>query len=210
MHVWTYGKTKIFEWLEQKAVKKQFYSNERFKKLDQALLANYRHISPYLISKKYLVKHRAKEVHVYGETPLTTLEKIASECKISENDVILEMGSGRGRSSLFFAEYLGAKVIAYEMIPEFVDWMVPSPKIEMRKEDMFKADFSKATVIYLYGTMLSDEEIELLCQRFPKCVKIITVSYPLNAYSGLYETKHIFSGRFAWGQTEVYLNERTR
>ena len=210
MYVLTYGKTKIYEWLEQKAVKKQFYSNERFKKLDQILLSNYRYKSPYYISKQYLKEKGAGQVHVYGETPLTTMEKIVREFGIKKTDTILEMGAGRGRTSLFLGEFVGAKVIAYELIPEFVKKMVPSPNVEMHTGDMFTADFSKVDGIYLYGTMLDDEEILALCEAFPKGVKIITVSYPLKEYSELYQTKNVFMGRFPWGQTEVFLNERTR
>ncbi len=197
-----YLKVKIYEWLEQRKVEKLFYHNQRFKERDRALLAAYRTKNPYRISKEFL------KVHSYGETPLTTMARIVDECGLSSDDLIIEMGAGRGRASLFLAEYVGCRVIAYEQIPTFVEKILPSPNLKILAQDMFSADFSKAAAIYLYGTMLTDEEIQKLCAIFPKGVKIITVSYPLSDYSEHYMIKKTFTGKFPWGKTEVYWNER--
>ena len=201
-------RTLVFEWLEQRAVKRRFYATEPFKKLDQALLSAYQGQNPYLISKSYLLERGASNIHAYGETPLTTVDKIVQECGITSEDTVIEMGAGRGRAALFLAAYVGCKVIAYEQIPCFVEQMISVDRLEMRVENMFAADFSKATVIFLYGTMLSDEEIKNLCEKFPQRVKILTVSYPLSDYSDEYRIEKTFSGRFPWGKTEVYWNER--
>ncbi|NGX36991.1 MAG: hypothetical protein K1000chlam2_00137 [Chlamydiae bacterium] len=203
-----YLKVQIFEWLEQRAVKKHFYGNKQFKKLDQALLAAYQGKNPYHISKSYLQKQGASNIYAYGETPLTTVGKIVEECGIGPEDTVIEMGAGRGRASLFLAVYVGCTVIAYERIPTFVERMVDVDGLEMLAENMFSADFSEATVIFLYGTMLSDEEILQLCEKFPKRAKILTVSYPLSDYSEEYRIEKTLSGRFPWGETEVYWNER--
>ncbi|NGX27148.1 MAG: hypothetical protein K940chlam6_01081, partial [Chlamydiae bacterium] len=201
-------KTKLFEWREQKVVEKRFYENASFRVQDEALLAAYQNISPYQISKEYLIKNGAKNPYAYGETPLTTMAKIAKECDLGTKDTIIEMGAGRGRTSLFLAEYVGARVLAYEQISSFVEKMVPSKNLKIFAEDMFSADFAKATAIYLYGTMLEDSAIRMLTKKFPHKAKIITVSYPLNAYSENYSIKKTFSGRFPWGKTKVYWNER--
>lgn len=200
--MYLYIKVKIFEYLEQRKVKQLFYSKERFKACDLALLRTYRTKNAYRISKEFY------KAHCYGETPLTTMAHIVKECALSAEDVVVEMGAGRGRASLFLAEYVGCQVIAYEQIPAFAGKIPPSPNLRIRDQDMFSADFSTATAIYLYGTMLSEEEIGRLALSFPKQVKIITVSYPLNDYSPHYVTKKTFSGTFPWGKTEVYWNER--
>ncbi|MDN3506318.1 MAG: class I SAM-dependent methyltransferase [Simkaniaceae bacterium] len=208
MWLYYFLKTKFFEWREQKAVNKCFYSHEFFREKDAALLSGYRGQSPYRISKEYLTLKGAKEVHQYGETPLTTMALIAKECDIGAEDTVIEMGAGRGRGALFLAEYVGCRVVAYEQIPAFVEKMVPSSKLKMTLQDMFGADFSKATAIYLYGTMLEDPQVVELTGQFPAGVKIISVSYPLNMYSQDFKTIKSFQGRFPWGKTEIYLNER--
>ena len=98
---------------------------------------------------------------------------------------------------------------AFEIIPTFVEKAISSPNLKILAQDMFCADFSKASVIYLYGTMLKEGQILSLAEKFPLNVKIITVSYPLSAYSEKYCIKKTFSGRFPWGKTEIYWNERT-
>lgn len=208
MWLYYFLKTKFFEWREQKAVKKRFYSHEYFREKDQALLSAYEGQSPYRISKEYLALKGAKEVHQYGETPLTTMALIARECGLTPKDTVIEMGAGRGRGALFLAEYVGCQVIAYEQIPSFVEKMVSSSNLKMTLQDMFGADFASATAIYLYGTMLEDPQVVALTQKFPAGVKIISVSYPLDVYSQDFKTIKFFQGLFPWGKTEIYLNER--
>ena len=74
---------------------------------------------------------------------------------------------------------------------------------------MFEADYKQATVIYLYGTCLDDEEIKRLVRRFEGLApgtKVITVSYPLSEYADTYMTHKEFPARFPWGRAQVYLN----
>ena len=209
MYIFT--KTKIFEWLEEKKVKGRLYTNAHFQEVDRALLKAYKGQNPYCISIRYLKDQNAPDCYTYGETPLTTMASIVTAFDIRENDRVIEMGSGRGRAALYLAEYVGCRVRAYELIPVFIEKMacVKAPNLEMLAEDMFLADFSWATTIFLYGTLLSDEEIEYLAKRFPKNCKIITVSYSLSEYSESYTTRKTIWGLFPWGKTEIYLNERT-
>ncbi len=208
MGAFVYYKTKIFEWLEQRRVSARFYHNEQFRLLDQALLTAYESENPFHISRAFLEKQKAEETYAYGETPLTTMAHIAKECELRPSDTVIEMGAGRGRAALFLAEYVGCKVIAYEQIPQFVEKMPLSKNLKILSADMFSADFSKASAVYLYGTMLLDEEILNLIEKLPKGCKVITVSYPLSEYSERWQVKKTFSGSFAWGKTEVYWNER--
>lgn len=208
MQMYYYFKSTLFERLEQKRVEKLFYSLERFQKKDRALLEVYQRKSPYQISKEYLTAHNARNPHVYGETPLTTMAKIVSECHLTKEDVVIEMGAGRGRVALFLAEWLGCEVYAYEQIPAFIEKMIPSANMHICAQDMFSAPFSASTAVYLYGTLLDEIQIKKLAEVFPMETKIITVSYPLSEYDDRYLVRKCFSGRFPWGKTEVYWNER--
>lgn len=209
MGAFTYFKTKFFEWQEERRVRYHLYSHAGFKKADQTLLKAYRGQNPYRISIQYLKGQNASDIYTYGETPLSTMAQIAHYFGIGPEDRVIEMGAGRGRAALFLAEYIGCQVRGYELIPTFVEKFPPSPRIEMLAEDMFQAEFSWATVIFLYGTMLETAEIEALVEKFPKGAKILTVSYSLSEYSPKYQTKKTFLGLFPWGETEIYWNERT-
>lgn len=201
-------KSHFFERQEQKKVEKNFYHFDSFREKDQKLLSKYNEKSPYRVSKEFLIARSAKDLDIYGETPLSTIHTIVQKCGIKKNDLVIEMGAGRGRVSLFLSEFIGCQVYAYEQIPFFAENMIPSKNLKVFNKDMFTADFSKASFIYLYGTLLEDEEIVKLTKLFRADAKIITVSYPLRDYSSHYRVLQSFSGRFPWGKTKVYQNER--
>ncbi|MCK4934289.1 MAG: class I SAM-dependent methyltransferase [Simkaniaceae bacterium] len=202
---------------QEKDVKQRLYKNLAFSKLDTSLLKNYRFKNPYRISKNYLKSTGMPNIHLYGETPLPTMELIAKECDLSKADTLLEMGSGRGRLLFFIHHFYQCQVIGYEKIPEFAaitNQLIEEfslKQIECIESDMLKADLSLASVIYLYGSCLEDEEIELLVQKFSNLkagVKIVTISYPLKDYAkdNTFTLAKEFPVCFPWGKTSAYLN----
>lgn len=205
----------LFDWKLQKEVKKRYYQDHTFSRLDRALLTAYIFKNPYAISKSYLKKRNKTEIHTYGETPLMTYEKIAKEAELDPTDTFLELGSGRGRGALFLHHFFKCEVIGLERIPQFVKLSrYLAHKFDQRRvtficADMLKRELPKATVIYLYGTALSDQEIALLVEKLkklPKEVKIVSVSYPLADYDEkAFQIEKIFPINFLWGETEAYI-----
>lgn len=205
-----YLKTLLYEWIAQKKVEKRLWSHASFRKRDEALLASYKGISPYHVSRDFLKKRGESNLYTYGETPLTTLAELAERFALSPEDHLIELGAGRGRGALFFASYVGCRVTAFEQIPFFAQQLkaVAPPHLTVHSTNFFAADLGEATAIYLYGTLLTDEEITQLIPRFPPAAHIFTVSFPLSAYSDVYQTTKQFRGSFPWGRTEIYCNER--
>lgn len=194
----------------------KYYSNVSFMKLDLSLLLMYFFQSPYSISKRFLMEKGEEEVYAYGETPLSTMDIIARECRIQKEDTFFEIGSGRGRVCFWVHSFIGCKVVGIEFVPKFVSCAnrikdrLNVSGVQFRQEDMLKADYTGATVCYLYGTCLSDESIEALIKKFsllPVGTKIITVSYPLSDYEGgeRFEVMQRFSAPFTWGTGDVFL-----
>ncbi|QVL56533.1 MAG: methyltransferase domain-containing protein [Simkaniaceae bacterium] len=207
-----------YAWIDrklQKRVKEEYYLDSEFAKIDKALLTAYIFKNPYTISKNYLKKHHDREIHTYGETPLKTYETIAKECDLKETDTFLELGSGRGRGALFLHHFFHCSVIGIERIPQFVKLSKHvAQKHHLEKAlficaDMLQAKIPKASVIYLYGTCLKDQEITSLVDRlktFPKGTKIISISYPLTDYDeNIFCIGKSFSVSFPWGETDAYL-----
>lgn len=175
--------------------------------------------NPHQISKAFLRKRGEANVYAFGETPLTTLDLIAKECRILSKDCVYELGCGSARSCFWLHTFVKCEVVGVDHLPAFINkanrvkrWNRLS-KIHFIKDDMLKVELQKATVIYLYGTCLEDEMIEKLIEQFkqlPARTKIITVSYPLTDYCDktlFTVTKH-FIGRFPWGKASIFLNER--
>ncbi|MBF5060193.1 SAM-dependent methyltransferase [Candidatus Neptunochlamydia vexilliferae] len=203
----------------QREVKERYYSSREFAALDRALLTAYIFKNPYIISKKYLQNRQEKELHTYGETPLTTYETIAKEVDIQPTDTFLELGSGRGRGALFLHHFYKCKVIGIERVPQFIKLARHLAHKYQLKEasficgDMFQTKLpQEATTIYLYGSNLADSEITQLVTRLkeiPLGTKIVTISYPLTDYdSRVFKLEKTFPVSFPWGETEAYLQTR--
>lgn len=194
----------------------RYYRNIPFARADLSVLLMYLFHSPYTISKRFLMKKGEKDVYVYGETPLSTLEQITKECRLSAHDTIYELGCGRGRTCFWLRYFVNAKVIGIEHISDFtqranrIKDRLNIDKIEFRNEDLLKSDFTGGTVFYLYGTCYEKSFIEKLIQKFhslPAGTKVITVSYPLSDYTKEpYEVMKCFPANFTWGTADVYLN----
>jgi SAM-dependent methyltransferase len=188
---------KFYNLKEEWQVKKRFYHNKPFKKLNKALLNS---PNPYTIPKAF----------PYGETPLTTLQQIADRWQITCSDYLIELGCGRGRGVFFFSHYTGCTAKGIDWIPSFISHAqtiskaFPHLKTTFSCSDMRRADLSQATVIYLYGTCLDEVDLNGLTQRFkhlPPSTKIITVSSQL---PGLV-IQDQFTASFPWGEADIYL-----
>lgn len=195
-----------------------YYKDLPFAKIDMGILFSFFFKSPYRLSREYAEQLKIPALEVYGETPLPTMEKIAKEAEISANDVVYELGSGRGRCSFWLVSFIHCRVVGVEIIAPFVH-VANEIKKRYREEktsfilaNMFEVDLTPATVIYLYGTLLSDEEIKAIAKKFSKLhkgTKIITISYPLQEYYSVpcFELIKCFEVEFPWGTTTAYVQK---
>lgn len=208
-------KTDFFSFLDFLWVIFHCYGNPLFKKVDLALLKRYFFNSPYKISREFLKRRGEEEIYSFGETPLKTFSQIVERAKLSDQDVVFELGCGRGRTCFWLSICKGIKAHGIDFVPEFIsmanevkdDFGVKN--IEFRCEDFFKSDLSMATVIYLHGSCMSIEEVaalENLLEECPGCKKVISVSFPLEGSD--WTVIDSFQARMSWGLAEVYVQER--
>lgn len=205
--------------VEYLRVVSRYYSHPLFRKVDFFILRCYVQRNPYTISKEFLEKKGVAQVYTYGETPLTTLEKIANACGISSKDVVYELGCGRGRSCFWLRCFKGCRVIGVEFVPDFVTNADRAKRkfqvseVTFLFRDILYPSYSDATVLYFYGTTSEPSFIIKLIDKLkqlPKGTKIITVSFPLTSYSSeeLFKTVKVFPASFTWGTADVYLQVR--
>ncbi len=197
-----------------------YYVNWSFFKIDSYLIFSYLFNDPFTINKNFLVHRGERDVYVYGETPLTTLDYIARECRLSSCDTVFELGCGRGRTCFWLNQLIGCQVVGIDFVPEYIEKANQIKEVfnlmgvEFREGDILQSDLRGATVIYLYGTCYSDIFIKTLIRRFeqlPRGTKIITVSYALSDYTSrpLFETMKRLPAKFTWGEADVYLQIRS-
>lgn len=189
-----------------------YYRKPKFAVVDLTLLISYFFKSPYRIGREY------KSSEPYGETPLATLDTLLSYCPIRPDDTVYELGSGRGRACFWLSLFKGYKTVGIEYIPTFVERAQKLAgyfnvnNVEFRCEDILKADLSKATWIYLFGSALPDDTITRLTKRIEHLkpgTKIITISYPLTAYTcnDIIVVTNTVDVTFPWGETQAYIQE---
>ncbi|HRW58700.1 MAG TPA: hypothetical protein P5048_03670 [Chlamydiales bacterium] len=170
--------------------------------------------NPFRTSRKFLQKKGQDDVYKYGETPITTFFKIIEKTKVTSNDSFLELGAGRFRTLFFLNIIKKCAASGVEVIPSFCQKAIQLKKafslegFDVLEKDFYDLDLSHYSVIYLYGTSMSDFEIFKLIERFKKLsntVKIITISYPLSDYSNHFKIIDKFPVRFPWGITSAYI-----
>lgn len=209
-------KVKLRNLRDYSQVISKYYSKAAFRNIDMQLLLSYLGDNPFLISQRFLIKKGEKDVYTYGETPLTTLEYVANQCRIKSSDVVIEMGCGRGRTCFWLNKFIGCSVIGVDFVPEFIERANNIKEkcqvtgVEFRLEDIIKTDLTGVTVVYIYGICYSDAFIEQLIDRLetlPYGAKVITVSYSLLEYKPTtpFEILKRFPARFTWGEADVYL-----
>lgn len=213
-------KVKFKNFIEYMKVIFFYYPNLHFAKIDVCLLLSYLFQNPFRMNKDFLIKKGVEDIYTYGETPLTTLDLIVRQCGITAKDTVFELGCGRGRTCFWLNQWIGCKSVGIDWNPIFIEKAqtikekFSLSEVVFRHENLFQADLKEATVIYLYGSCFSEEEVEMLIDRFrklPQETKIITVSYDLTSMKkeNPFHLIKEFSAPFTWGQAQVYLHLKT-
>lgn len=177
----------------------RYYKSPKFALIDLAFGCIALFSNPYRTCRKFLQRKQAQNIHAYGETPLATYQRIVEQCGITSQDTWMEMGAGRGKGCFWLAHFIQCKVIGIEWVPQFatianvLKALFKMDKVSFHQIDMEKADLSKASVIYLYGTWPK--------LQISQGTKVITISEPLEGFTVL----KTFWVRYPWGRTAAYL-----
>lgn len=198
----------------------RYYSNARFRRASLHCLRAYLLHSPDAICRHYLRDANDDEVQkVYGETFCTTLEAIANAVRLSDKDVVYDLGCGRGLSVFWFNAMHGCKAIGVDINRYFViqaraiQRKAGIEDVEFILANILDLDYDDATIIYLYGTAFTDAAITKLVKRFTSLkagTRVVSVSYPLNAYAEkpLFQLEQSIKARYLWGIADVYIQRK--
>lgn len=203
---------KRFFWKEQLQVIRRYYPKSfRFACIDLSLGILSLFVNPYRACRKYWEKQEVS-FPFYGETPITTLEKIINYLQLSSDDVFLELGSGRGKGCFWVSQIVGCTVIGVEKVPYFASTsdllsrFFRTSNLKFITLDMEKADVSQATCIYLDTTGMSEGQLIKLGKQMENIqdgARVITVSNPLKSQQLFsQEIPRIFP--FPWDEAKVF------
>lgn len=94
---------------------------------------------------------------VYVPTPNDVVAKMLELAKVKKGDVVYDLGCGDGRIVVTAAKKYGAKGIGFDINPQRIKESLENVRkngvghlVEIKEEDIFEVDLSKASVITLY------------------------------------------------------------
>jgi precorrin-6B methylase 2 len=113
-------------------------------------------------------KDRTPDV-IYVPTPQEVVDKMLELAEVKKDDVVYDLGCGDGRIVVTAAKKFGVKAIGFDIDPERIKESNENVKkagvgnlVQIKKEDIFALDLSKANVVTLY--LLPDLNVKLIPQ----------------------------------------------
>lgn len=123
-------------------------------------------------------------------TPYNIIKEALEIGKISEKDIIADLGCGDGRVAIIAAKYYGSKGLCIEIDENLcalamanVKYNKVEDKVEVICGDFFSYELRKATVVYVYqySTLLKSLSIKLK-KELKKGSKVITLDFPIEGW----------------------------
>jgi len=106
---------------------------------------------------------------IYWPTPQPVVDKMLELAEVKKDDVVYDLGCGDGRIVVTAAKKFGCKAVGFDIDPERIKDSNKNVKenkveslVEIKQEDIFKLDLTKATVITLY--LLPELNVRLIPQ----------------------------------------------
>src|SRR5207249_357247 len=106
---------------------------------------------------------------IYVPTPQDVVDKMLELADVKKTDVVYDLGCGDGRIVVTAAKKFGAKGVGFDIDPERIKDSLKNVEkakvkdlVEIKQEDIFKLDLSKASVITLY--LLPELNVKLIPQ----------------------------------------------
>jgi precorrin-6B methylase 2 len=94
---------------------------------------------------------------VWVPTPEALVEQMLRMARVTKNDFVIDLGSGDGRTVIMAAQKFGARAMGIEYNPDLVALSKRNAeraglgdKVQFVHGDIFKTDFTKATVLTMY------------------------------------------------------------
>ena len=108
---------------------------------------------------------------IYVPTPQEVVDKMLELARVGKGDVLYDLGSGDGRIPVTAAKLFGIRAVGIDIDPQrILEANENASKngvtqlVRFRQEDLFKTDFSEATVVTLY--LLPDLNVKLRPRLF--------------------------------------------
>ena len=106
---------------------------------------------------------------VFVPTPQEVVDKMLELAEVKKTDLVYDLGCGDGRIVVTAAKKYGCRAVGFDVDPERINESLENVKkndvgklVEIKQQDIFKLDLSKANVITLY--LLPSLNVKLIPQ----------------------------------------------
>lgn len=164
--------------------------------------------------------------YIYGEIEFDSFIALLSCCQTTSNTIFYDLGSGTGKavlaSAMVFAvnKSIGIELLTplqqeaqllKQKLQEITFYQQLSTEIEFRQGDIFNAQFTDATLIFISSTAFFGERWLKLSHHLEQVKPgacIITLSKSLK--SAFFKVKRITPIRMSWGIVNAYIHYRVK
>jgi hypothetical protein len=119
-------------------------------------LAGCSHSTPVVEAYQPTIAQEGKDV-IWIPTPTDLAERLLKAAKVTQNDLVYDLGAGDGKIAILAAQQFKATAVGVEFNPDMAEYARKnalragvSDKVTILTGDIFKENFSKATVVTLY------------------------------------------------------------
>jgi hypothetical protein len=112
--------------------------------------------TPVVEAYQPTIAQEGKDV-VWIPTPTDLAERLLKAAKVTSNDLVYDLGAGDGKIAILAAQQFKATAVGIEFNPDMAEYARKnalragvSDRVTIITGDIFKEDFSKATVVTLY------------------------------------------------------------
>lgn len=123
---------------------------------------------------------------VYWTTPPAIVDRMLEVAKVTEKDVVFDLGSGDGRLVIAAAKRYGARGVGYEIDQKLVDLATNLAKeagvshlVRFERKDIFTVDLSEASVITMYLLPTVIEQLIPQLNKLKPGSRIVSHNYPM-------------------------------
>jgi cyclopropane fatty-acyl-phospholipid synthase-like methyltransferase len=197
--------TGLRDWQESKEIK-------NLREVEKQFFLNYAHKSyPVYIFRERQKFGYYKFNFAYGETPYSIGKLIVEKAGITGNDVVYDLGCGRGKFLFFINLYTGARCVGVDLLPIYIKTAnkivekVGLNRIDFFQEDIINVDLFTASVVMIHGTTFVKEIHESVKEKINHMKpgsRIISISVPY--HHPKLELMHKEYYLFSWGKGTAF------
>lgn len=150
----------------------------------------------------------------YGETPYYTAERLCRLATVTKDDVVYDLGCGRGKFVFYAHVSRGCRAVGLELIETYVAAtgavrnLLGLEGVRVLHGDFLGADLSPATVVYIHGSFFTDDVRARLRERIDDLapgVRWLSVSVRWEHPALAPVAEELLD--FSWGKEPVYVYE---